>query len=183
MFPKRFVSVTTGVESAVRGAQLRNAVEDTVSATGKWLAKPGARSLEQSRRKNNPGAVLKTTGAAAGGALIRSFVPAAPEILDTVAAVGARNTMTLAATQAAPLAVVAGSAAAGFVVGDVTEKVVTKQTGSRKAGVGAGVLAGAAAGAAVGGAIGSLGFGITAVPGAAIGAGVGAVAGFVGAYW
>ena len=171
--------IATGVQSAATRARLafRSA------ATGVGSAVSGAAQAVRS----NPRAALAAAGSATGGALARSFIPGAAEVLDTVATVGVRGTATLAAEAAAPLAVVAAGAAAGYVVGDAVETYVTRETGSRTAGVavgtGAGVLAGAAAGAAVGAAIGALGFGVGAVPGAAIGAAAGAVAGFIGAYW
>ena len=126
---------------------------------------------------------LARTGSNLAGAVVRTVVPGAAEVLDSVATFGARAT----ATAAAPVVVAAGAAVAGYYAGDAVETYVTRETGSRTAGVaagtGAGVLAGAATGAALGAAIGALGFGVGAVPGAAIGAAAGAIAGFVGAYW
>lgn len=160
--------ISTAVGSVARG--VRSAAAGVVQAV-----------------RSNPRAALAGAASTTGGALARSFIPGAAEVLNSVAAVGVRHTATLAAEVAAPVVVVAAGAAAGYVVGDAVESYVTRETGSRTAGVaagtGAGVLAGAAAGAAVGAAIGALGFGVGAVPGAAIGAAAGAIAGFVGAYW
>jgi RHS repeat-associated protein len=160
--------ITTGIRSAA--TSVRSSVSAAVQAV-----------------RNNPRAALTSAGSFVGGTLARAFIPGAAEVLDARAAVGLRNTLSLAARAAAPLAVVAAGATAGYIAGDAVEAYVTRETGSRTAGVavgtGAGVLAGAAAGAAVGAAIGALGFGIGAVPGAAIGAAAGAIAGFIGAYW
>jgi RHS repeat-associated protein len=167
--------IATGARSAA--TSVRSAVGS--AATGVRTAVSGAAQA----LRNNPRAALAGAASATGGALARTFIPGATEVLNSVAAVGVRGT----ATFAAPLVVAAAGAAAGYVVGDAVETYVTRETGNRTAGVaagtGAGVLAGAAAGAAVGAAIGALGFGVGAVPGAAIGAAAGAVAGFIGAYW
>lgn len=131
-----------------------------------------------------------------GGGLARTLIPGfveaemiamyAPALVAQAGITNATIATAAAAAAAAPTtaAVIAvGSAAAGYIVGDIVEEKLTAATGSRAVGVGAGTLAGAAAGAAIGAAIGSLGFGIAAVPGAIIGGAVGALAGFIGAYW
>jgi RHS repeat-associated protein len=67
--------------------------------------------------KGNPGAVAKGVGAAAGGAVVRTFVPGAAETLDSVAMVGVRGTVSMAGSAIGRPLLVAGAGAAGIYAG------------------------------------------------------------------
>jgi RHS repeat-associated protein len=133
--------------------------------------------------RNNPRAALTGAASASGGALVRTFVPGAAQVLDTVAAVGVRGTATLAAEAAAPVAVAAAGGVAGGVVGHYVGHAVEDATGSHAAGVASGTLSGAATGALVGAAIGSVIPVVGTAAGAVIGGVAGAVGGFIGSHW
>lgn len=127
--------------------------------------------------------VLARTGSNVAGAVVRTVVPGAAEVLNTVAMVGVRNTAVLAAEAAAPVAVAAASGVAGGVVGHYVGHAVEDATGSHAAGVASGTLAGAATGALVGAAIGSVVPVVGTAAGAVIGGIAGAIGGYVGADW
>jgi hypothetical protein len=123
------------------------APKTATQAAGGWRA--GAAGAVRNFARN-PRTVVAGAATTAGGVLLRAFVPGAAEVTETVAAVGVRGAVRLAASAGGEGALVVGSAAVGAAVGYGIEKVYPGYT-QHAANIGSRVEA--ATGSTVGGGI------------------------------